>query len=65
MREQKQLERRIAMPPKLVLLSAPSTPTQASYPKRLWSTATVFVVSLALLSIVSMLGGAIREHARI
>lgn len=64
-REQKQLERRIAMPPKLVLLSAPSTPTQASYPKRLWSTATVFVVSLALLSIVSMLGGAIREHARI
>jgi capsular polysaccharide transport system permease protein len=48
----------------VVIVAGPSLPDQATYPKRLWGIATVFVVSLAAMGIISLLAGAVREHAK-
>lgn len=48
----------------VTLLSGPSVPSDARYPRRLWGVATVFVVSLLLMGVFTMLGAAVREHAR-
>ena len=50
-------------PVALQLLSGPSLPDEASYPRRAWSILTVLFVSFALLSVFSMLIGAVRDHA--
>lgn len=47
------------------VISEPSRPDEAAYPKRLWSIATVFVVTLVLMGIFGLLGAAIREHAKL
>jgi capsule polysaccharide export protein KpsE/RkpR len=49
---------------KLVMVDGPSLPDRAAYPRRLWSIFTVFVVALALMGVLSMLAGAVREHAK-
>ncbi len=47
------------------ILSPPSAPDEARYPKRLWGIATVFVISLAMMGILGLLLGTIREHAKL
>ncbi len=49
----------------LVTISSASLPDVATYPRRLWSIATVFFVALALMGIFSLLSAAAREHAKI
>lgn len=49
---------------RLVVVSEPSKPTQASRPRRGWNIATVFVTALALAGMVLLLGGFLREHAK-
>ncbi len=49
----------------LATIASPSTPDDASYPKRLLGTLTAFILSLALVGISSLLLAAVREHARI
>lgn len=49
----------------LTIISGPSSPDEARYPKRVWGIATVFVVAFALMGIFSLLFGAIREHAKV
>lgn len=49
----------------LTVVSGPSRPDEARYPKRVWGIATVFVVSFALMGIFSLLFGAVREHAKV
>lgn len=49
---------------KLVVVDGPSLPDRSSYPRPLWSIFSVFVVALALMSVLSMLAGAVREHAK-
>lgn len=48
----------------LVVVAEPSLPSQPAYPKKLWSIATAFVTSLALVAVLSLLGAAVREHAQ-
>ena len=48
----------------VVVIAEPSQPNSATHPKRLWGISTVFVVSLALMLVCTMLGAAIREHAK-
>ncbi len=49
----------------LTIVSGPSIPTEAAYPKRLWSIATVFVIAFSLMGVFSLLLGAVREHAKV
>lgn len=49
---------------RLVVLDGPSTPDAPTLPRRVWSIVTVLVGALLLVSVVSLLGSAIREHAR-
>lgn len=49
----------------LTVISGPSLPDEARYPKRVWGIATVFVVAFALMGIFSLLFGAVREHAKV
>ena len=49
----------------LTVISGPSKPDEARYPRRVWGVATVFVVSFALMGIFSLLFGAVREHAKV
>ncbi len=49
---------------RLVTISAPSQPSKPSKPRRLWGITTVFVLSLVSMAVFSMLGAAVREHAR-
>lgn len=49
---------------RLVTISAPSQPSEAAHPRRLWGIVTVFVLSLVGMAVFSMLGAAVREHAR-
>jgi capsule polysaccharide export protein KpsE/RkpR len=47
----------------LVVLSPPRATTMPAAPRRAWSIATVAVVSAVLISILSLLGATVREHA--
>lgn len=47
----------------LLVIDQPSLPDQASQPKLAWDIATVFITSLVLVSVLSLLGAAVREHA--
>lgn len=49
---------------RLVLVDGPSLPDRSAYPRRFWSILTVFVVALALMGVLGMLAGAVREHAK-
>ncbi len=49
----------------LSIVSPPSTPDEARYPKRAWGIATVFVIALTLMGILGLLLGTIREHAKV
>lgn len=49
----------------LITISRPSRPDVASYPRRVWGIVTVFVVSLALMAVIGLFAGAIREHAKL
>ena len=49
----------------LVVVAAPSLSNEPSYPRRGWSIATVFLGALGLVSIISLLGAAIREHSHL
>jgi len=49
----------------LVVVAEPSQPDSATYPRRLWSIATVFFCALALMGILGLLGAAVREHAHL
>lgn len=48
----------------LVIIAEPSTPNEASRPRRLWNIATVLVTALALGVMFLLLGDFIREHAK-
>jgi capsule polysaccharide export protein KpsE/RkpR len=48
----------------LVVVSAPSSPSEPTYPHRLYGIVTVFLVSAALYAIGSLLVAAAREHAQ-
>jgi capsular polysaccharide transport system permease protein len=48
----------------LVTISPPSMPGQSTYPRRFWGVLTIFVLSIVLLGVVSMLAAAVREHAK-
>jgi capsule polysaccharide export protein KpsE/RkpR len=48
----------------LIAIAPPSLPDEPSHPRRLWGVATVFVLSLALAGVLSLLIAAVREHAR-
>jgi capsule polysaccharide export protein KpsE/RkpR len=49
---------------KMVIISAPSVPNEATYPQRAYGILTVFLVSAALYAIASLLVAAAREHAQ-
>lgn len=49
----------------LVVVAAPSLPNEATYPRRAWSIATVFLAALGLVSIITLLGAAVREHSHL
>jgi len=48
----------------IAVISPPSAPSGSSHPRRLWGILTVFVLSFALMGVFSMLGAALKEHAR-
>lgn len=48
----------------LIPVAEPSRPDQATYPRRLWNVGTVFATALALAGVISLLIGAVREHAK-
>jgi capsule polysaccharide export protein KpsE/RkpR len=48
----------------MVVVSAPSVPTEPTYPQRLYGMVTVLLVSAALYAIGSLLVAAAREHAQ-
>lgn len=50
-------------PRNLVVVSGPSLSDESTHPRRLWSIATVFFVALSLMGVLSLLAGAVREHA--
>jgi|GEM_PF-1600552 len=47
----------------LVTISKPSLPTSPAAPRRFWSILTVFVVSLLLMGVFTLIWASIREHA--
>ena len=49
---------------RLTVISAPSTPTEASRPRKLWNIMTVFVTALTLAGIFLLMGDFVREHAK-
>jgi capsule polysaccharide export protein KpsE/RkpR len=48
----------------VAVVSAPSQPSEPTYPQRLYGMLTVFLVSAALYAIGSLLAAAAREHAQ-
>lgn len=46
------------------VISPPSVSDGAAHPRRGWGILTVFVLSLVLMGVFSMLGAAVKEHAR-
>ena len=49
----------------LATIASPSKPDEATYPRRVRSVLTVFVVSFLLMGIGALLSAAVREHARL
>ena len=48
----------------LMTIASPTQPAAASHPRPAWGIATVFVASLLAVAVLSLLGGAVREHAQ-
>lgn len=48
----------------LIVVAKPSAPSEAKYPRRAYEIVTVFLASLAIFSIGSLLIAAVREHAQ-
>lgn len=48
----------------LVILDGPSQPDRASVPRRAWGILTVAIGALVLVSVLSLLGASVREHAK-
>jgi capsule polysaccharide export protein KpsE/RkpR len=48
----------------LVVLDGPSQPDHPTLPKRVWGIVSVFVAALVMVSILSLLGASVREHAK-
>lgn len=48
----------------LAVISPPSLATGSAHPKRLWGILTVFVLSIVMMGVFTMLGSALKEHAR-
>lgn len=48
----------------LVTVASPSMPEESTYPRRLWGIATVFVLAIVLMGVVTMLAATVREHAK-
>jgi capsule polysaccharide export protein KpsE/RkpR len=48
----------------VAVVSPPSRPSGSSHPRRLWGILTIFVLAIALMGVFSMLGAALKEHAR-
>lgn len=49
----------------LAIIASPSRPDASTYPRRLRSVVSAFFLSFLLLGVVSLLGAAVREHARL
>lgn len=49
----------------LAVVSGPSKPDESTYPHRIRSVVAAFVLSFLLLGVASLVGAAIREHARL
>jgi capsular polysaccharide transport system permease protein len=49
----------------LATIAAPSRPDEATYPRPIRGVLTVFVVSFLLMGILTLMGAAIREHAKL
>jgi capsular polysaccharide transport system permease protein len=49
----------------LAIVASPSKPDASTYPHRLRSVLATFVLSFLLLGVVSLLGAAVKEHARL
>lgn len=49
----------------LAVVAGPSKPDESTYPHRIRSIIAAFVLSFLLLGVVSLLGAAVREHARL
>jgi capsular polysaccharide transport system permease protein len=49
----------------LAVVAGPSRPDESTYPHRFRSVLAAFVLSFLLLGVVSLLGAAVREHARL
>jgi capsular polysaccharide transport system permease protein len=49
----------------VAVIAAPSKPDESTYPHRLRSVLTALVVSFLLWGVASMMGAAVREHARL
>jgi capsule polysaccharide export protein KpsE/RkpR len=39
-------------------------PDAPTHPRRVWGVATIFVLALVLMGVVSLLAAAVREHAK-
>ncbi len=50
---------------RLMVVAAPSLPSEASRPRRWWSIVTVFVTTVALGGLLLLLSDIVREHARL
>jgi capsule polysaccharide export protein KpsE/RkpR len=48
----------------LVVLDGPSQPDSAALPRRAWGILTVAIGALVLVSVLSLLGASVREHAK-
>ncbi|MBA2544164.1 MAG: hypothetical protein H0V17_31255 [Deltaproteobacteria bacterium] len=48
----------------LVVLDGPSHPDTAAMPRRAWGILTVAIAALVLVSVLSLLGASVREHAK-
>lgn len=53
-----------AQPPSFLVVAAPSSPDEATHPRRIYSILTVFFGALALFGVGSLLIAAVREHGR-
>lgn len=49
----------------LARITEPSSPDEATYPKRILGVLTAFLLSVALAGIVSLFGAAVKEHAKL
>lgn len=60
----KVVEERVQGQRYISVISPPSVSDGAAHPRRGWGILTVFVLSLVLMGVFSMLGAAVKEHAR-